>query len=387
MTDSRGGSIGVPDVAVVGGGLIGLAVAHELALRGASVRVLETAEPGAAASWAGAGMLAPFTEELESPELEMLGVDSLARYHAFVETLRASGGVDARLRLSGILHVARDFATEARLRARMRRLAERGVRARWLAPGETFACEPTVARDVRGAALVEEEGHVDNRRLGRALRAACEALGVRIERGAGPTAIDADARRVRGVRTPHGFFAASAVVNAAGAWAGGLAGVPEDVRVPIVPVKGQMLALALPPGLVRRVLWTNGIYAVPRDDGRLLVGATVEPGRGFDVRVTARGLHEVLDALLRGLPALGDFTVGETWAGVRPGSADGLPYLGATALDGYYVAAGHYRNGILLAPVTAHVVADAVESGGAVAPRYAAFAATRGKETRLVAAN
>ena len=208
--------------------------------------------------------------------------------------------------------------------------------------------------------FIAGEAQVDNRRLGRALLAACDRLGVRVVESDAPIAVEAD-RRVRGLRTAAGFVATPIVVNAAGAWAGDIAGVPEHVRVPVSPVAGQMLAISLPRTLVRHVLWARGVYLVPRSDGRLLVGATVEH-RGFDARVTAAGIAWLLHGALETAPSLGDFTVSETWAGVRPGTPDGLPFLGATAVDGYFVAAGHYRNGILLTPVTAEILADTIEA-------------------------
>ncbi len=344
---------------MIGAGLIGLGIAYELARRGADVRVIDAREPGGAASWAGAGMLAPYTESIAGP-YEAFCARSLALYPAFVEELRERGGIDAHLRLDGILEVAYDRADVARLRGRVEALAARGVPARYLDRDATLRLEPALGGDLLGAALCEAEGCVDNRRLGRALRAACAALDVPIDAHAGDVALEADARRVLGVRGPAGFVPATHVVNAAGAWAGALAGVPASSRVPIVPVKGQMLALAMPRAFVHRTLWAPGAYLVPRDDGRLLVGATVEDA-GFDVRVTARGVRALLDAALRALPALGDLAVAETWAGLRPGSPDGLPFLGETATSGYFVAAGHYRNGILLTPATAVAIADAVE--------------------------
>jgi glycine oxidase len=236
---------------------------------------------------------------------------------------------------------------------------------------------------VRGASLVEAEGRIDNRRLGRALHAACVARGVRVEANAGMVALEADGRRALGVRTRDGFRPADAVVNAAGAWAGQLAGVPAAAVVPVTPVKGQMLALAAPRNLVQRVLWVPGAYLVPRDDGRLLVGATVEEA-GFDVRVTARGLDELLHAVLAALPALRDLAVSESWAGLRPASPDGLPFIGATPVGGYFVATGHYRNGILLTPATARAVAAAV-SGEPADPLLAAFAPARFGQDALAA--
>ena len=347
-------------IVVVGAGLIGLGIAYELACRGRRVRVIDAREPGGAASWAGAGMLAPYTEALASGPYEALCAHSLALYPAFVAGLRERGGVDARLRLGGIVEAAFDRDAAERARAHVRVLSGRGVAARWLDREAALRLEPALGGDVVGASLCEPEGCVDNRLLGRALRAACAALDVPIDAHAGEVALEADDRRVLGVRGPGGFVPATHVVNAAGAWAGSLAGVPAHARVAIVPVKGQMLALAMPRGFLTRTTWVPGAYLVPRDDGRLLVGATVEDA-GFDVRVTARGVRTLLDATLRALPSLGDLAVAETWAGLRPGTPDGLPYLGETRISGYFVASGHYRNGILLAPATAIAIADAID--------------------------
>ena len=363
-------------IVVIGAGLIGLGIAFELRRRGADVRVIDAREPAAAASWAGAGMLAPYTEDIAHPDFERFCAASLARYPAFARDLHASGGVDARLRLDGIVEAAFDDMGAARLRAQVATRVARGIDARWLEPAEAHRLEPALRANVRGAAFSPDEGHVDNRRLGRALRAACEVLGVRIDAFAGPVALEADARRALGVRGPAGFIPADTVINAAGAWAADLAGVPEHARVPVTPVKGQMLALAIPRGLVRRVLWVPGAYLVPREDGRLLVGATVERA-GFDTRVTAQGLRSLLDAALEALPALSDFAVAETWAGLRPGTPDDLPYLGETGLGGYLLATGHYRNGILLTPATAHAIADLIEARPGASAALAAFSLER----------
>jgi len=347
-------------IVVVGAGLIGLSIAYELSKRGADVRVIEAGETGRAASWAGAGMLAPFTENVVPNAFENFCAAALQAYPSFVADLQACGGVDARLRLDGIIEAAFDRADAARLDAHVAALAERNVPARRLTAREVRALEPALGPAVVAGAFKPSEGAVDNRRLGRALHAACLARGVRIDERAGEVALEADTRRALGVRTAYGFVPAQAVVNAAGAWAGALAGVPVQARVAVVPVKGQMLALAMPRAFVRHAMWVPGAYLVPRDDGRLLIGATMEDA-GFDVRVTARGIGTLLDAALRALPALGDLTLAETWAGIRPGTPDGLPYIGESALSGYVIAAGHHRNGILLAPVTAQAVADILE--------------------------
>ena len=370
-------------IVVVGAGLVGLGIAFELASRGAEVRVIEAGAPGAGASWAGAGMLAPYTESIESAAFAALCEDSLRRYPAFVEAVRARGGVDARLRLEGIVEATFDARGVVRSRARVAALRARGIDARWLEAGEAHAMEPALGAGLQGAAYVASEGHVDNRRLGRALYAACLALGVRVDAGVGEVALEADARRVLGIRGPSGFMPATTVVNATGARGAKLGGVPASARVAVVPVKGQMLALAIPRGLVRRVIWIPGAYLVPRDDGRLLVGATVEAD-AEDVRVTARGIATLLDAALHAMPALGTLTLSETWAGSRPGTSDGLPYLGETELGGYVVATGHYRHGILLGPLTGQWVSQLV-GGSAVPTEIAAFGPDRFDPTRISA--
>jgi glycine oxidase len=368
------------DVVVAGAGLIGLSLAFELAQRGAAVRVYDRAEPARGASWAGAGLLAPYTEVLHESALLDLCVASLNEYASFVERVCEAGGVDAKLRSGGVLHVAGDEATLDELRKRARALAERGVASALLARSEVLAAEPWLNGNVLGGLLVRDEGSVDNRRLGRALASACEALGVRITKTAS-LRVECDARRVLGVATDLGFVPAERVVNACGAWAAQLEGPPVSCRPPVAPIKGQMLALGVPRDFAHRATWAPRCYFVPRDDGRLLVGATVEAA-GFDERPTARGTYDLLRAALTAAPALADFSVTESWAGLRPGTPDGLPYLGATSLAGFFLAAGHYRNGILLAPVTARLVADAIEGADPQALRPFSIARADAEESR-----
>jgi glycine oxidase len=348
------------DVAIVGAGLIGLAIARELALRGATVRVYDRGQPGGAASWAGAGMLAPHTEAIEDAAMRALCAQSLAAYPAFSDAVAAESGVDPHLRLNGIVSGAYDEASEVRLGERAAAFRAGGIDHQLLDRPAALSLEPALGKRVRSALLVRGEGTVDNRRLGRALTAAAKGLGVIIVSDARDVAIECDERRVLGVRSHRGFAAASWVVNAAGAWAAQIAGVPAGAVAPVTPIKGQMLALAAPRGFLKRPLWVPGAYLVPRDDGRLLIGATVE-NVGFDVRVTAEGVRRLLDAALEAAPALRDFAVTETWAGLRPGTPDGRPLIGPTSIDGLLLATGHYRNGILLAPVTAQLIADVAE--------------------------
>jgi|HubBroStandDraft_5_1064220.scaffolds.fasta_scaffold08110_1 glycine oxidase len=349
------------DVAIVGGGVIGLAIAFELAERGVNVRVFDRDEPAHAASWAAAGMLAPYTERITNEALLQLCATSLDEYPRFLERVIAAGAVDPGLRLNGVFYAAFTDGGLESLQRHAHHLQSRGVECvvmdRHAARDEAPWCGP----DVLGGVIVQGEGYVHNRRLGRALVSACEARGVRVERSA-KIVVESDARRVLGLRTDFGFVGAEAVVNACGAWAAHLHGVPTDCIAPVQPVRGQMLALGMPIPFVHRATWVPGAYLVPRDDGRLLVGATVESA-GFDLRVTPEGMHELLHAALAAAPMLGDLAMVETWSGLRPGTRDGLPILGTTPLAGYFLATGHYRNGILLTPVTARLVADAIEHG------------------------
>jgi glycine oxidase len=350
------------DVAIVGGGLIGLAIAFELAERGASVRIFERGEPGRGASWAGAGMLAPYSERIGDEEMLAFCLDSLARYPDFVKRVGAAEGIAVELPLDGMIETSFDEPARAKLAAFHRELESRGVACELLDRREALLAEPSLGSRVTGALLVHGQGYVDNRRLGRALLAACVSRGVVVHAPVQGVAVECDARRVLGVRSELGFAPASVVVNAAGAWAGKIAGVPESALPPVVPVKGQMLALAAPAGFLRRPTWIPGAYLVPRTDGRLLIGATVEEA-GFDERATAEGTHALLHAALDAAPSLGAFTVTESWSGLRPGTPDGRPFIGPTAIDGLLDATGHYRNGILLAPATADAIASFVESG------------------------
>ncbi|HZY98559.1 MAG TPA: glycine oxidase ThiO [Candidatus Baltobacteraceae bacterium] len=360
------------DVAVVGAGLIGLATAFELAQRGAVVRVYDREEPARAASWAGAGMLSPHAEPIDESLLQLCE-ESLAAYPAFVARVRDASGIDPHLHLNGHVHAAFDDRSLEQMRERADALRARGVACDVVDRKQLLAMEPWLGSHATGGLAIAGEGQVDNRLLGRALTEACAARGVSVTRVTS-LRVECDKRRVLGLRSNLGFTPAVAVVNACGAWAASLDGVPDEARPAVEPFKGQMLALQAPVDLVRRSTWLPGAYVVPRDDGRLLIGATVEPAKA-DARVTSEGLHRLLHAALEAAPALGGFAVTETWAGVRPGSADGLPFIGATPIEGLYVATGHFRNGILLCVVSARLVADAV--AGIADPKLAAFSLHR----------
>lgn len=347
-------------IVVIGAGLIGLSIAYELAKRGAQVRVVESGESAASASWSGAGRLAPFTESEGDEELEMFLATALGVYQVFVKELHKRTGVDPYLRVDGIVHVAYDEAEATRLQSRVDALVERGIHAHWLDQEDLHRIEPWVSASALGASLIEDEGQIDNRELGRALKFACVDVGVRIEENTGRVALVTDERRALGVQAGDNFVEAEAVVNAAGAWAGELEGVPEHVRIPIDPVKGQLLVLATPERRVTRLVYTAEAYLIPRTDGTLVVGETLEES-GYDVAVQPFATRRLREAALRAVPALAEAPVLQSWAGLRPRAANERPYIGETALEGYYVAAGHYRNGILLAPATAMAIANVIE--------------------------
>jgi glycine oxidase len=352
-------------VAVVGGGAIGLAVAWRSARAGLAVTVVDAA-PGRGASWAAAGMLAPVTEAHYGEEALLgLNLAALARWPSFAAELAEAAGVDPGYRETGTLTVARDADDNAALDDLYAYQRELGLEVERLRGRECRALEPALAPRVRGGILVPGDHQVDNRALVRALLAAAERAGVRLER-ARAAGLEVAGERVCGVRTAgERFVPADTVVLAAGAASGDLDGLPPALRPPVRPVKGQLVHLRALPGaaLPARVIRGLDVYLVPRGDGRLVVGATVEE-RGADVTVTAGAVLDLLRAAEELLPGVRECALVETVAGLRPGSPDNAPLIGPGGLDGLVVAAGHYRNGILLAPVTADAVA-ALLTGGA----------------------
>jgi glycine oxidase len=356
------------DVAIVGGGIIGLAVAWRARAKGMSVTVLECGEIGMGASHVAAGMLAPVAEVEfgdAGKELLELGLRSAEMWPGFAGELEAASGAgDVGLRATGTLLVARD---EDEARELERQIAWRdslGLRTTRLRPSEAREREPALAPTVRLALEAPEDHSVDPRLVLVALRRACEAAGV-LRREHQPVArveLDGAGTRVTGLALKDGESArARHVVIAAGAWSGELEGLPPAARVPVRPVKGQLLRLRDPAGqgLLERVVRFAGGYLVPRADGRYVLGATVEE-RGFERHATAGGVYELLRAAHELLPGVSELQIEELCVGLRPGTPDNLPVIGAGALEGLMWATGHHRNGILLAPLTADLVVEAL---------------------------
>jgi len=340
------------DVIVVGGGIIGLSLSIALHKRGLRVLVVERGEPGREASHAAAGMLADCT--LETPAaLQTLATASARMYPEFVHELQDESGVDVDLRDDGTL-----------LLAPPEHLSEPcDFRAEHPLPAPLGELEPALDSEKIPAnylpAVYLKERSVDPRALVAAALKAAKHRGVDISSGTTVTDVLLSDGRVSGISTERTHYSAACVVNCAGAWAGSF----STHRFPTRPVKGQMLAVAgARHNVVRHVIRSPEVYLVPRSDGRILIGSTLEEA-GFDKRTDADTIHRLHQAAIRMVPALGQARVLEAWAGLRPGTPDALPILGATGTPGYFVATGHFRDGILLTPVTAHVMAQVITGG------------------------
>lgn len=339
------------DAVVVGGGAIGLACAWRLAQRGLSVLVAERDRPGAGASGVAAGMLAPVTEaEFGEEALLRANLASAAAWPGFAAELAEVTGMATGYRESGALVVAADRDDAEELR-RLHAFQERlGLGAEWLAPRAARRLEPRLSPRIGGAIHAPQDHQVDPGALVVALASAAERAGAEIACGLDVTAVETGA-----VDTAAGRIAADRVVIAAGCWSGALA------EVPVRPVKGQVLHCNTRGGerLCERLVRTPRCYVVDRGDGRVVIGATVEE-RGFDTDVTAEGVFRLLEAAREVLPDVEELTFEGAAAGLRPGTPDNLPLVGPAETDGVVLATGHYRNGVLLAPLTANAVAAAV---------------------------
>ena len=373
------------DVAIVGAGPIGAAIAWRCAQRGLSVTLVDP-DPTRGAWRTAAGMLAPVTElhYTEEPLLR-LGLASLARFPAFAGELEDVTGLPVGLEQRGTILVAWDGADLARLHdlaAFSRRL---GVDAELLTGRELRTLEPALAAGLPGALHAPGDHHIDPRLLHAALLEACRRTGVEVLDHAASIVVDDG--RVTGVRCEGGEIQAIQVVLAAGAWSAHVAGVPEHLLPPVRPVKGQTLRLHLPGAervshVVRAEIKGSHVYVVPRSGGRLVVGASSEEV-GFDTRPRAGAVYELLRDAQSVLPELSEAVLDEVCTGLRPGSPDNAPIIGPSAVDGLSYATGHYRNGVLLTPITADAVAEYLASG-TVGDVLAQFSPSRFADSRVV---
>lgn len=357
------------DVLVVGGGIIGLVTAWRAAQRGLRVAVADP-QPGGGAAQVAAGMLAAVTE-LHYGEQTLLGLnlESARRYPGFVTELEETSGQSVGYRACGTLAVALDADDRAHLRELHALQRRSGLESEWLTGRECRRLEPMLAPGVRGGLRVDGDHQVDPRRLAAALVMACERAGVVFHRAWVERLSVVRDRAVGAVLTGGPELAADQVVLAAGSLSGKLGGVPADVLPPVRPVKGQVLRLTVPrpyaPFLsrtVRAVVRGSHVYLVPRENGELVVGATSEE-LGWDTTVTAGGVYELLRDAHELVPGITELPLTETRAGLRPASPDNAPLLGPTALPGLHLATGHYRNGVLLTPVTGDVMSAVLITG------------------------
>ncbi|MFE1309711.1 glycine oxidase ThiO [Streptomyces sp. NPDC058755] len=357
------------DVLVIGGGIIGLVTAWRAAQRGLATAVVDP-EPGGGAARVAAGMLAAVSELYYGEEtLLALNLESARRYPDFAAELTELTGHDLGYRRCGTLAVALDTDDRAHLRELHALQQRSGLESQWLSGRECRRLEPMLAPGVRGGLRVDGDHQIDPRRLATALVTACERAGVVFHRSWAER-LDVVRDRATGVTTTDGAtLSAARVVLAGGSLSGRLAGVPDDVLPPVRPVKGQVLRLTVPrryaPFLsrtVRAMVRGSHVYLVPRENGELVVGATSEE-LGWDTTVTAGGVYELLRDAHELVPGITELPLTETLAGLRPGSPDNAPLLGPSGLDGLLLATGHYRNGVLLTPVTGDVMAELLAGG------------------------
>ncbi|UFJ41194.1 glycine oxidase ThiO [Brevibacillus humidisoli] len=356
------GSAMTSDCLVVGGGIIGLSLAYELAGRGLTVTIVEQGDWGGQASAAAAGILGPLQEFDQPGPLLELGLASLALYPQWVDQLRELTGIDAQLGLEGIMRVAMNEQELDQFRERYNWQKAEGCRVEWLDQQQLRQWEPMIASDARGAIFSPDEGHVSNQLLLQALAAACRKRGVRMLAGTVAIAPVISGGRVLGMETTTGVCHAAETIIAAGAWAS-VIGQWLGLQLPIRPVRGQVAAVSSESVQLRRVIFGASGYLVPKKDGRIIIGAT-EDEAGFRRGVTLAGLAKVLNGVLPYVPNLQQADFLTAWSGLRPATADGLPLLGPLpGWEGIAVASGHFRNGILLSPVTAKWMADYVTGG------------------------
>jgi glycine oxidase len=351
-----------PDVVIVGGGIMGCAVALRLAQRGLGVTVIERGIPGAEASSAAAGILGPQMEAAGPGALLDFALASRALYPALADELRDATGIDVGFDRSGVLAVALDEAGEQALGARRAWQVARGLEVEALTGGQARALEPALAPVVRAALRFPDDGQVNARELARAFSQAAAAAGARFLTGRYVRRVVVAGGAVTGVELDGEVLPAGAVVVAAGSWSGLVegAGVPSTV---VRPARGQLVSIDTRPPLFRHVVSLHGRgYLVPRRDGSVLAGSTLEMA-GFRKQVTVGGLAAILDLARTLVPGLGEAEVTGSWSNFRPYTEDHLPVLGASSVKGLVLATGHFRNGILLAPATAVAIAELVATG------------------------
>jgi glycine oxidase len=354
---------GSANVVIIGGGVIGLTIARALALRGVrDVCLVERAGLGSEASFAAAGMLLPQVEADTQDDFFTLARQSRDMYPSFAAALHEETGIDIELDTTGTLYLALTEHDQQEIEERYRWQSRAGLPVEPLSAAAARELEPCISDSVLSALLFPNDIQVENRRLLSALANSVNRLGVEIVTQTNADSLIVDGNCVRGVQTNRGRIECSVTVIAAGSWTSFIKS-SSPCKIPeIEPVRGQMICLEAKPQLTRHVIYSPRGYLVPRRDGRLLAGSTSEHV-GFAKYVTAGGIGTILQNALEISPAIANLPIVDTWAGLRPHAADGLPVLGrCDEIDGLFYATGHYRNGILLAPLTGELVSKAIVS-------------------------
>ncbi|MPZ14142.1 MAG: glycine oxidase ThiO [Chloroflexi bacterium] len=363
-----------PDVVIVGGGVIGCAIAHALAGAGARVTVLERAGIASESSGAAAGILAPRLHAT-AEAMFALALESHKQFGPLVESLRAETGLDPEYIRSSVFDLAHDEKDEERIRDRITWLRETGHDVRWLDREEVLEIEPALEPGIRGAYFDTDAYHIHPIRFTNALAQAAGRRGVRFHTGAEAIGLERSGSHATAVRMPTGTLPAGHVVLAAGAWMRSC-GEWIDTPVPVYPARGQILTISAVPPPIRSIIYAGDAYLFPRVDGSIVIGATVEHV-GYDKSVTARGLSWLLGSIPSICPALAEAPFERAWAGLRPETPDALPIVGpARGWANVTIAAGHFRNGIMLAPITAALISRLILEGVAD-PRLAPLSPDR----------
>lgn len=355
-------AVGAADVVIIGGGVIGLSIARELARRDVpKVTVIERGEFGKEASWAAGGILAPQVEADRPDDFFKLACASRDLYPAFARALQNETKVDVELDQTGTLYVGFTEDEEHEMRRRFDWQTREGFRVEWLTGDEARRLEPNISPSVRRALRFPDDWQVENRILTKALLASNQRRGVRLIENREAKSIRIEDGRVTGIEGVTTSVNPATVVIAAGAWTSNIGtSATNSLAVPIDPVRGQMLCFQTEPPLSRHVIYSSRGYLVPRRNGRLLAGSTSEHV-GFEKRVTNAGTASIKSMAFEIAPGLKSAAIVDSWAGFRPHAPDDRPVLGpASDIEGLFYATGHYRNGILLAPITANVIADAL---------------------------
>lgn len=367
------------DVVVIGGGIIGLTIARALALRGVSdVCLIERGALGTEASFAAAGMLAPQAEADGEDDFFRLACRSRDLYPSLAAALLEETGIDVELDTTGTLYLALNRHDQEEIEKRYNWETRAGLAVELLNAAEARDLEPSISTSTLGALRFPKDVQVENRRLLNALANSVSKLGPTIFTETNVDGLLTEGSRLTGVQTSRGVISCAKVVIAAGTWSSFIQHAPRTL--PIEPVRGQMVCLEAKPQLTRHVIYSKRGYIVPRHDGRLLAGSTSEKA-GFAKHVTAGGISSILDNAREISPSISTLPIVDTWAGLRPRSSDGLPVLGACdEIDGLFYATGHYRNGILLAPITGELISEAIVADAA-SPLLVPFLPGRGRET------